>query len=435
MALFGKKKQLESEIEELQGKIDYLEANASPEHKAREAAKAELAEIKSKIEESQRSLAKTAEDVSALYSRSEELSAEVADKQSQVVSLDDRLLLQEFGLYEPRFDFQTVDEYRDKLKFVREDQKEIIRKMNADAKKTSWTVNGSSAEGRKMVTNLTKLLVRAFNGECDEIVRKVKFSNIEASIKTIEKSADDISKLGKVIGLSIPWDLVKLKREEAYLAHEFATFKEKEKENARELREQEREAKKLEKEIEAERKKLEKERKQYSNALSVILAKLANASDEDRQALEDKKAELEANLSEVAKAVEDVDYRAANQKAGYVYIISNIGSFGENVYKIGMTRRLDPMDRIRELSDASVPFNFDVHALIFSDDAPGLEAALHREFESRKLNLVNQRREFFNCSIDEIKEAVLKNYDRTVEFIAIPDAEQFRISEKMREAK
>ena len=141
---------------------------------------------------------------------------------------------------------------------------------------------------------------------------------------------------------------------------------------------------------------------------------------------------MENRLSDIDKALTDIDYRQANMKAGYVYIISNIGAFGENVYKIGMTRRLDPQDRVDELGDASVPFNFDVHAMIFSDDAPALEAALHRAFENRKLNMVNQRREFFNVTLDEIKEVIKENFDKTVEFIDVPDAEQYRISLKMK---
>lgn len=141
---------------------------------------------------------------------------------------------------------------------------------------------------------------------------------------------------------------------------------------------------------------------------------------------------MENQLSDIDKALNDIDYRQANMKAGYVYIISNIGSFGENVYKIGMTRRLDPQERVDELGDASVPFKFDVHAMIFSDDAPALEAALHRAFEDKKVNMVNHRREFFNVTLDEIKEVIKKNFDKTVEFIDIPDAEQYRVSLKMR---
>ena len=138
--------------------------------------------------------------------------------------------------------------------------------------------------------------------------------------------------------------------------------------------------------------------------------------------------ELIDNVKDVKLALEDLDYREANHKAGYVYIISNIGSFGENIFKIGMTRRLDPNDRIAELSGASVPFKFDVHAMIFSNDAPKLEAALHNHFSDKKVNLINGRKEFFNVSLDEIKEVVKNNHDQTVVFSNIPEAEQYRES-------
>ena len=142
---------------------------------------------------------------------------------------------------------------------------------------------------------------------------------------------------------------------------------------------------------------------------------------------------LIARLDKIDKEFADVDYREANQRAGYVYVISNIGAFGENVYKIGMTRRLDPQDRVDELGDASVPFNFDIHAMIFSNDAPKLEAALHNAFADRKLNFVNQRREFFNVSLDEIKQVIKDNYDKSVEFVELAPAEQYRESLKLKE--
>ena len=183
------------------------------------------------------------------------------------------------------------------------------------------------------------------------------------------------------------------------------------------------------KEIER-RKKIEKEQTHYQTAYEKLLKQLESSPDDAD--LIQKKSELETQLQDIDKAMKDIDYREANQRAGYVYIISNIGAFGENVYKIGMTRRLDPQDRVDELGDASVPFNFDVHAMIFSDDAPALEAALHKAFEDRKLNMVNTRREFFNVTLDEIKEVVKKNFDKTVEFIDVADAEQYRISQKMK---
>ena len=428
MALFGKKKKIMG----LEERIAYLEENASPEFKAVERMNAEIESLEAVIAELEETKSTEQELTRALQGERSELEAKVKDLSDQIINLEEEYLMQEFGIYEPRYDFMTVDEYKAEIDRTKAKQKGIAKQMNEDAKETTWKVNGSASEGRKMVSDLTKLLLRAFNGDCDEIIRKVKFSNIEASAKAIEKSAQTITKLGRIVGVGIPDSLVNERKKEAYLAFEYAKFKEEEKERLRALKEQEREAKKLEKEIEAERKKLEKEHQQYSKALADIIAKIETADPEDLEALEAKKAELEVNLEEVAKAVADVDYREANQKAGYVYIISNIGSFGENVYKIGMTRRLDPMERVKELGDASVPFDFDVHALIFSDDAPGLEAALHHEFEKRKLNLVNHRREFFKCSLEEIKAAILANYDQTVEFVAIPDAEQYRISEKMR---
>lgn len=364
-----------------------------------------------------------------------DLDNKIRDKSAQIISLDDDILVQDFGLYKPRFSFQSVEQYKDKLKELREGQKSSIKRMNERSKDSTWTVNGSQSEGRKMVSDISKLLMTAFNGACDDIIRRVKFSNIDASVAAIDKQAAKISKYGRTIGIEIPRDYISLKKNEAYVSYEYAKFKEAEKERMRELREQEREEKKLQKEIADKRKKLEKERKQYKSELASVIDQMKHTDSSKLPALQEKKANLEKELGEISKAVEDIDYREANQRAGFVYVISNIGSFGKDVYKIGMTRRLEPMDRVRELGDASVPFGFDVHAMIFSDDAPGLEAALHREFADRKLNLVNQRREFFRCTLEEIKKAITKNYDKTVEFTDLPDAEQYRVSEKMRKAK
>ena len=284
-----------------------------------------------------------------------------------------------------------------------------------------------------MVSDMQKLLLRAFNSECDDVIEHVKYNNIEASEKRITSSRDAISKLGSIMDVSIQPKYYRLKIEELHLAFEYAQ-KQQEKEEQKEARARMREEAKLAKEIEEERKKLEKEQQHYQNALQRINAQLEAASEADRAAIEEKKAELVAQLNKIDKEFADVDYREANQRAGYVYVISNIGAFGENVYKIGMTRRLDPQDRVDELGDASVPFNFDVHAMIFSNDAPKLEAALHNAFADRKLNFVNQRREFFNVTLDEIKQVVRENYDKSVEFVELAPAEQYRESLKLKVA-
>ena len=148
--------------------------------------------------------------------------------------------------------------------------------------------------------------------------------------------------------------------------------------------------------------------------------------------LEEKLDEMQAQVAKIDKNLADIDYREANQRVGYVYVISNIGSFGENIYKIGMTRRLNPQERVDELGNASVPFNFDVHAMIFSKDAPALENALHHAFDDRKVNMVNKRREFFNVSLDEIEKVVKENFDGSVEFEKTALAEQYRESLKIK---
>ena len=191
----------------------------------------------------------------------------------------------------------------------------------------------------------------------------------------------------------------------------------------------------LAKELEERRLELEKEQNHYQHHLNKVLNQLSlNPSEEKREYLESKKEELLNQLDDIEYALTDLDYREANQRAGYVYIISNIGAFGENIYKIGMTRRLDPNDRIVELSGASVPFKFDIHAMIFSDDAPKLEAELHNHFADKKVNLVNSRKEFFNVSLEEIKQVVCQYHDKSVDFVEVPDAEQYRESVMIRKA-
>lgn len=175
-----------------------------------------------------------------------------------------------------------------------------------------------------------------------------------------------ISKLGTLMSIEITPKYLKAKIDELYLAYEYQLKKQEEREEQKRIREELREQAKLAKEIEEARRDLEKEQRHYENALSKLEQQISSAKGDALSLLKEKKEEIITQLHKIDASMQQVDYRAANQKAGYVYIISNIGAFGENVYKIGMTRRLEPMDRIDELGDASVPFNFDVHAMIFS---------------------------------------------------------------------
>lgn len=375
--------------------------------------------------------------VAELEAKKERLEKEIDKRTSKIDALkkeavffEDAITFQEFGLYTPRYNFITSEEYKKELDYIRDAQKKLIKSDKAIIGATTWTVNGSKSKGNKMIADMKKLFLRAFNSDCEDVISKVKYNNFDMSLKKIHQSANSIERLGKSMSLKITQKYIDWKEEELTLAFEYQQKKQEEKEAQKAARAEMREAARLQKEIEAQRKKIEKEQTHYQTAYEKLLKQLEE--NPDNADLLTKKSELENQLNDIDKAIKDIDYREANQRAGYVYIISNIGAFGENVYKIGMTRRLDPQDRVDELGDASVPFNFDVHAMIFSDDAPALEAALHKAFEDRKLNMVNTRREFFNVTLDEIKEVVKKNFDKTVEFIDVPDAEQFRVSQKMK---
>ena len=425
MGLFGpskKEKALQAEVDRLQGML-------LPEQRDVEKLREQISDLRVSVANLDQTINNKKSEILQLKSSSEKLECEIQEKRRQIAVFDVDINVLEYGLYKPCFEFANSDFYKDALSQLREKQKLCIKNDKAAYGNTNWQVNGSSAQGRTMVNNYKKLLLRAFNVECDDIVANVKVSNLDRSIERIQKTSEQISRLGKTMGIGITYEYIRLKIEEVKLSLDYQQKKQEEKERQKELRAQAREEAKVQKEIEEEKKRLQKEQTHYENALKTLLLQIQkNGETSD---LLEKKKQLEAQISDTEKAIEDVDYRVANRKAGYVYIISNIGAFGENVYKIGMTRRLDPQERVDELGDASVPFNFDIHAMIFTEDAPGLEAALHNAFEAKKLNKINARREFFAVSLDEIKAEVRKNFDKTVEWIDVPEAEQYRQSKLM----
>lgn len=361
-----------------------------------------------------------------------ELSKQAIELQQQVLVLKDVLLLESFALYEPKFKLSASHEYKTRLETVRERQKALIKDGRAAIGNMGWEVNGSKAEGRKLVNDMIKLVIRSFNNEADYCVDNVKFDNIELGEKRIRKSFEICNRLGNVMTVRLSDEYLNLKLDELRLAHEFQIKKQEEKEEAKRTREELREQQKLEQEIRVARDKIAKERKHFTAALKDLQARLEKAkSDEERTLFLAKIAEVEASKANLDNEEKVIDYREQNAKAGYVYVISNIGAFGDGVYKIGMTRRLEPMERIDELGDASVPFWFDVHAMVFSENAPALEAKLHERFAAGRLNKVNGRKEFFRANLMEIESIIRANYDAVVEVTHEAPAEQYRESLRM----
>lgn len=281
----------------------------------------------------------------------------------------------------------------------------------------------------KEVNALKKKMLVPLDSEVNGLLNKLTLTNVDSTRNRIVKVFDKINRLFKDENAELKKGLLEFKLQELELNYSYIVKVNDEKEQQRAIKEQMIEEEKVRREIEREKKRIEKEERQFTSEITKLLSYMQKTNAEvEKELYADKIKELEAKLKELESVKEDVLQRELNTRAGYVYIISNIGSFGEDIYKIGMTRRLEPMDRVKELSSASVPFEFDVHAMIFSEDAPTLESQLHKHFRQNELNKVNQRKEFFKVSLDEIEKVVLENYNGTVTFTKMAQAEQYRRS-------
>ncbi len=367
----------------------------------------------------------------AMVDRKATLEAEIAEKQAKLRQVEEAASLQEFAVYHTHYSYDTAGEYADELNRVREAIKVSITAGNACVCTADWVVEGSRKKGQQMTQKQIKLMLRAFNGESDAAIAKVKYNNAEAMEKRIERAFDAINKMGAPNKTSLQEPYLNLKLAELRLVHEHAVKKQEEREAAQEAAAQLREDEKAAKELAKITKDAEKDERAKQHALDKAREELrqlhgANlvAQQEQTSRLEAAVAKLESELQEALDRKAKAIARAQLTRSGWVYVLSNIGSFGEDVYKIGLTRRFDPTVRVRELGDASVPFLFDVHAMVFSEDAPALENALHRRFDDRRVNMVNRRKEYFRVSLQEIREAFAMEHGM-VSFVLEPDAPEY----------
>lgn len=278
-----------------------------------------------------------------------------------------------------------------------------------------------------------KLMVIALRAELQNILYNLKYEKLDTSIGDVKKVTQKFLKVAAEGNQSIAGTLTKFIGEIEYLfinavkiEYNYYVKKEQACQEQLAIREQMRQEAQERKALEAERKKVEKEESKYNTEIEKLQNQLQSASSSELEQLNARILQLQAQLSEVVLKKEEIS-NLANGKAGNVYVISNLGSFGENVFKIGMTRRLNPQDRVDELGNASVPFKFDVHSFIFSDDAVGLESKLHEMLNQKRVNKVNMRKEFFNVTIDELEELVTE-IEPTAEFNRTMAAEEYRQS-------
>jgi hypothetical protein len=325
---------------------------------------------------------------------------------SRIVELDDKLSLQEAGLYEYHHPLANADAYKDSIEQIRQEIRISIRSGSAIKANSRFAFDNSISKGSKFAQDISGLALNGFNQEVENTIRTLRAGTLDVAKKRILNSADKIAKFGKMMDLTINPDYLQLRIRELELVADYAAKLEEQKQLQREERERLREEEKARRELEAQKQKLLKEKSHYQNAIAAM---------KERGSLAEE-AVLESRLKEIEEAITLNDYRLSNVKAGYVYVISNEGAFGPGVLKIGMTRRLEPMDRVKELGDASVPFRFAVHALFFSDDAMGLESRLHESLAAKRLNQDNQRKEFFFASPAEVRDLLKEQVGALLEF-------------------
>jgi hypothetical protein len=318
---------------------------------------------------------------------------------SAIVEHEDTAALQEAGFYVFNHPLDDAVAYKDALTTAHSRMKDMIRAGLAVQGDTNWQVNNSAAQGRKLVKDFSTLMLRAYNSEADALVRALRPHALPSAKSRLDKSAMAIERLGKLMSIRIAPDYHRLRFYELELMADYLVKKQEEKEAERERRAALRDQQKAAAEMKAALEKLRKEQDHYKN----LIARLDPASDPEAYAT------AQAKLMELGASIDGVEQRAANIRTGHVYVISNVGAFGPDMVKIGMTRRLDPYDRVVELGDASVPFRFDVHAMVFHEDAVTLETHLHQALAEKKVNRINPRREFFYATPSEVR-GVLAQY-------------------------
>ena len=382
--------------------------------------------------------------LAALELKREDAQNELAFINQAIALKKDDIHLLEVGYFEAGYEFEDLPAYEVALRRIRENQKQMLRMDGSEGVRSaaafcSETIrfNDSVSQGRSMIKKILKLMLRAFNGECDSYIARATYKNIATLEKRIETSHEQINRLGESWYCRITNKYLENRIEELRLSYTYAEAKQKEKEEQAQIREQMREEERAIREIEKAREQAEKDEAKYADMLEKAKAEARQGTDQDKEKLNEKIVRLQALLAEADANRQRAISRAQMTRSGHVYVISNVGSFGEHVYKIGMTRRIEPLDRVRELGGASVPFPFDIHALIFTEDAPSLENTLHKRFNLRRVNLENMKKEFFRVSIEEIRDELCRIYqeegiEAELRLTLIAEAKQYRLSEAKR---
>lgn len=338
---------------------------------------------------------------------------------------DDYIDIKDMSQYE--YDYKDSKEFDEQLTRIRKKQRIMVKNKEAVVCDTEWEINGSISQGRKLTKDICKLALDSFDDFCNNLIIKLRYSGIKTVKEKILKKYQKINRLLISFNSEISGKYVDLKFEEANLKCKWLMKKEEEKEEIRRREQEIKEQLKLEEEIAKAKEKIQYEQTQYSTEIARLQEQLANEQGNNKTIMK-QLAKLQDKIAKLEEKKKDVLNRQINKRAGWVYIIENPSL--NNMLKIGVTRRLNAMDRINELGSASVPFKFGVHSIIFSEDAFKLEHDLHMAFDNYRVNKVNKQKEFFAVTLDMVKEEVLK-HNPTATFIDNVVVDEYELSKEM----
>ncbi|MCC3314740.1 DUF4041 domain-containing protein [Nocardia africana] len=390
----------------------------------------ELADLQAENRKLREQLERTGSlEIAEIQQLRDQLASQIASEQAlldelrqEIIHTRDEQMLQEIGIYEYHHPLSNSVNHRAELEDLHRQIKAMARQDGrAIEASTSWVVRGSVTEGRQMVREYSKLMLRAYNAEADNLVRSLKPYKLPTALKRLDKVAFTIERLGRTMDLRVAPEYHRLRYRELEVTAAHLEEVAYQRQLERDERDRQREERKAQQEMARERARIDREEKQYRHTLAEF-ERVGKGSTSDADRVRDKLKELESHRQRV-------DYQATNTSAGHVYVISNIGAFGDGMVHIGFTRRFDPEERIRDLSNTAVPFPFDVHVMLYDDDAAGIEAELHRRLADRRVNRINERREFFYATPAEVRELLQEvTKGKLLEFTELAEAVDFRQS-------
>jgi chromosome segregation ATPase len=361
-----------------------------------------------------------------------QLSTQIKALKQQITSFEEEIYIESFGFYQSKYDF--VGTYETELTQNKLRQKQMIRDNQAAICRTSITINSDEKEGQKLSKNMLKLALMIFNSECDSAISRAKSSNIAALEKRINKIFYDLNKYCNVINCEITEKYLTLKLRELDLQFRLECERKEEKIREQEIRTRMKQEEKDRRKIEEEARKIreaEAREQEYQQQLEEALRQRDFIAEQERNQLEAQIRKLRRNLEEATNDKQEAITRSAMVKAGYIYVISNVGSLGQDIYRICMTKRSTNEDEYIRSMTPEVPFPFDIHFKFISRDASKVLNQLHQRFNDRRVNGVNPRREFFKVPLEEIAQAIEEIRKETgainnIQYERIPEAYEYR---------